>query len=336
MKILILRFSSIGDIVLTTPVLRCLKKKYPEAEIHYATKHSFHSILEHNPYLTKIHLLNDSLISLIAELKMERFDYVIDLHHNQRTFIIKLLLGVRSYSFDKINFSKWLMVNLKINRLPPRHIVDRYLDTLKILEVDNDALGLDYFLAPEDEVDLKALPIEFRNGYVGWAIGAKQNTKKFPAEKIIHAIHQLNFPVVLLGGKEDKETGDRIKSSITNQSLIFNACGKYSLNQSASLVRQAKLIVANDTGLMHIAAAFNKPIISIWGNTIPEFGMTPYLLNKDILNAQFQVTELPCRPCSKLGYDHCPKGHFNCMNLIDETAIAHEVNKALQASAFSA
>ena len=115
MKILILRFSSIGDIVLTTPVVRCLKKKYPAAEIHYATKKSFHSILKHNSYLTKIHLLEDSVIQLVSELKTEKFDYVIDLHNNQRTFLIKLLLGAKTFSFIKINFEKWLMVNFKIN-----------------------------------------------------------------------------------------------------------------------------------------------------------------------------------------------------------------------------
>ena len=113
MKILILRFSSIGDIVLTTPVVRCLRKKFPDAEIHYATKKSFSSILQHNPYITKIHLLDESFMDLVNELKKEKFDYVIDLHHNQRTLLLKLMLGVKSFSFDKLNFEKRLMVNLR-------------------------------------------------------------------------------------------------------------------------------------------------------------------------------------------------------------------------------
>lgn len=327
MKILILRFSSIGDIVLTTPVVRCLRKKYPEAEIHYATKKPFHSILNHNPYLTKIHLLEDSVIQLVSELKTEKFDYVIDLHNNQRTFLIKLLLGTKTFSFNKINFEKWLMVNFKINRLPDKHIVDRYLETAESLGVENDGEGLDYFLSKEDEVDLKTLPSEFQSNYIGWVIGAKHRTKKFPVSKICKTINLFNYPIVLLGGKEDREAGNQIiQSSIANRQLsIFNACGKFALNQSASLVQQAKFIVTNDTGLMHIAAAFKKPVISIWGNTIPEFGMSPY----GTRNLKMETVNLSCRPCSKLGFDICPKGHFKCMNLINENSIADEIEKEI-------
>jgi len=329
MKFLILRFSSIGDIVLTTPVMRCLKKKFPGAEIHYATKKAFHSIVKNNPYISKVHLLEDSVFELIKDLKAEQFDYVIDLHHNQRTWLIKSLLGAKSFSFDKINFEKWLIVNFKINKLPPVHIVDRYLSTCKSLGVENDGEGLEYFISAEDEVDVQSLPIEFRNGYTGWVIGAKHNTKKFPIDKIANALNEVGQPVILMGGKEDNEIAEQVMAK-TNHKTIYNACGKYTLNQSASLVKQAMLIATNDTGLMHIAAAFKKPIISIWGNTIPEFGMTPYYgknyASQIIRSKQFEVLNLGCRPCSKLGYEDCPKGHFKCMNLIDEG----EVVKALQ------
>ncbi len=328
MKILILRFSSIGDIVLTTPVVRCLRKKFPDAEIHYATKKSFHSILQHNPYITKVHLLEDSIMNLISELKTEKLDYVIDLHNNQRTLLIKFLIGVMSFSFNKINFEKWLMVNFKINRLPDKHIVDRYLETIKILEIENDGEGLDYFISEQDKIDLKTLPEIFSAGYIAWVIGAKQNTKKFPIEKIANAIY--NRPVILLGGKEDEKAGEEIKSAINNsQSIIINACGRYSLNQSASIIQQANLVVTNDTGLMHIAAAYKKRIISIWGNTIPEFGMSPYYGKFEIRNLKFEIQNLECRPCSKLGFDSCPKGHFKCMNLINEKEIGAVIEEKL-------
>ena len=326
MKFLILRFSSIGDIVLTTPVVRCIKKRFPKAEIHYATKKAFHSIVKHNPYISKVHLLEDSVINLIKELREERFDYVIDLHNNQRTWLIKAMLGVKSFSFDKINFEKWLMVNFKINRLPKVHIVDRYLATCKTLGVENDGEGLDYFISAEDEVNIQSFPVGFRNGYIGWVIGAKHATKRFPLNKIVNALLKISGPVVLMGGKEDADVGERIVE-LAGGKNIFNACGKYSLNQSASLVKQAHLIVANDTGLMHMAAAYKKPVISIWGNTIPEFGMTPYY-GKNYLatgnkSRQFEVSGLSCRPCSKLGYSACPKGHFKCMNMIDEVEVAN-------------
>ena len=132
-----------------------------------------------------------------------------------------------------------------------------------------------------------------------------------------------------MGGKEDIPNAETILAGVTNK-VIYNACGKYSLNQSASLVQQATLIITNDTGLMHISAAFKKPVYSIWGNTIPAFGMYPYYgQNKDVGNSrQFEIINLDCRPCSKLGYSSCPKGHFKCMNLINEQEIVAAVSAA--------
>ncbi len=128
--------------------------------------------------------------------------------------------------------------------------------------------------------------------------------------------------MILLGGKEDFEKGEQIQSAVgSRQSAILNACGKYNLNQSASLVKQAKKIITHDTGLMHIAAAFKKEIISVWGNTIPEFGMYPYYGKSQVLSLKSQVPNLSCRPCSKLGFSECPKKHFKCMNEINEKEI---------------
>ncbi len=333
MKFLILRFSSIGDIVLTTPVVRCLRDKFPDAEIHYATKKQFNCIVEHNPYINKIHLLEDSIWPLMSALKKEAFNYIFDLHHNQRTLLIKTLLGVPSSSFNKINFEKWLLVNFKINRLPQQHIVDRYLETCQKFSVENDGEGLDYFISKEDEVNIQQLPPAFHNGYIGWAMGAKQNTKKLPAKKIIELLQSSSFPnlpVIFLGGKEDSETVALIQSEIRNpKSEILNACGKYSLNQSASLVKQSRVMIANDTGLMHIAAAYKKPLLSVWGNTIPEFGMSPYYGKHEIRNLQSEIDYLKCRPCSKLGYNTCPKRHFNCMNLHNAELMAQNLSQLL-------
>lgn len=326
MKILILRFSSIGDIVLTTPVVRCLKKKYPDAEIHYATKNAFKSVLQHNPYINKLHLLGDSFDELTDTLKQEKYDCIIDLHNNQRTLLLKLRLGVKAYSFNKLNIEKWLMVNFKINRLPATHIVDRYLATCAPLGVTNDDEGLDYFLGKEDKVDVATLPEAFHKGYVAWVIGAKQNTKKFPAAKVASAINALTMPVLLLGGKEDTAEAETIMQQVKAGVPLFNAAGKYSLNQSASLVQQARLVVANDTGLMHMAAAFKRPLITLWGNTIPQFGMYPYFGKHNVPEQRFQVEGLACRPCSKLGYSACPKGHFRCMNDIDEKRLASAIH----------
>jgi ADP-heptose:LPS heptosyltransferase len=325
MKILIVRFSSIGDVVLTTPVIRCLKQQIKGVSIHYITKQSFSSILESNPYIDKIYTIEKNISEVAAQLKKENYDLVIDLHNNLRSRQLKATLGKKSKSFSKLNIEKWLFVNLKINRLPAVHIVDRYLDTVRSLNVKNDNNGLDFFIPEQDHVDLATLPIEFRQGYVGFVIGAKFATKRLPTEKIISIIQKLDLPVILLGGKEDVASGNVILSKLTSRP-VFNACGKYNLNQSASLVKQARKIISHDTGLMHIAAAFKKEIVSVWGNTVPEFGMYPYYGKTLPPHHTSQVSDLSCRPCSKLGFDACPKKHFKCMHDINEQEIAGFIN----------
>jgi ADP-heptose:LPS heptosyltransferase len=317
-KFLIIRFSSIGDIILTTPVVRCLKNQVEDAEIHYLTKKAFVPILIHNPYIDGIHVLDDSLGKVISDLKQLQFDYVIDLHHNLRTSIVKARLNILAFSFNKLNIEKWLMVNLKINRLPQIHIVDRYLETTKLFNIQNDGKGLDYFIAPIDGVNIDDLPKTHQNGYVGYVIGAKHNTKRMPRTKIASIVRKINLPVIILGGKEDWGDGEFVQQQ--SGELCHNVCGKYNLGQSASLVQQARVIITHDTGLMHIAAAFTKKVISIWGNTIPEFGMFPYQPHPD--SQIFEVKGLKCRPCSKIGYKACPKKHFKCMNEIDEDKVA--------------
>ena len=310
MKILILRFSSIGDIVLTTPIIRCLKQQLPDAQIHFATKASFKSILETNPYIDKLHVLDSSTSALIRELKKEEFDIVIDLHGNIRTKRIKWSLKAKSFTFNKLNVRKWLFVNWKWSFMPKEHIVDRYIQTVKELGIKNDDKGLDYFIPEQDAIDIASLPPSFHHGYVTIAIGAQHTTKRLPETKLIELCGKISHPIVLLGGKEDAKTAERIISYFPDKKTIYNACGKFNLNQSASLVQQSLYLYTHDTGLMHIGAAFHKKIISIWGNTVPEFGMYPYQTEHVI----WQVEKLYCRPCSKIGYKECPKKHFRCMN----------------------
>jgi ADP-heptose:LPS heptosyltransferase len=312
-KILVIRFSSIGDIVLTTPVVRCLKTQL-DAEIHYATKSQYESILENNPYVDRLFLLNESISDLIEELKRENYDVIIDLHNNLRTRFVKLRLGIRSFSFSKLNIEKWLMVNFKINHLPNLHIVDRNLETVKPLGIKNDALGLDYFIPEKDEMLWEWLPLSHRPGFVAYAIGGLHETKKLPVQRMIELCAKINRPMVLLGGRQDFENGELVRRAINTKcpgtELIFNTCGKLNLNQSASLLKKALCVFSHDTGLMHIAAAFRKEVFSIWGNTIPEFGMYPYRTKYHVL----ENANLNCRPCSKIGFEKCPKGHFKCMN----------------------
>jgi ADP-heptose:LPS heptosyltransferase len=331
MKALIIRFSSIGDIVLTTPVVRCLKQQRRDVEVHYLTKASFGPLLMNNPYIDKLHLLYDDLQATIADLQKEKFDVVIDLHHNVRTLRVKKALDVKAYSFPKLNIQKWLLTNLKMHLMPDKSIVERYFETVQHLGVRNDGNGLDHFLTPEKLLANTDIPMSHWGGYVGCVIGGSYNTKKLPVEQWKRFCAAVPYPVMLLGGPDD--SGDGADIALQDPIKIYNSCGKFNINESAELVKMARVIVSNDTGLMHIAAAFRKPIISLWGNTSPEMGMFPYYgFNnlKDRVAQQSVIMEntgLSCHPCSKLGYNKCPRGHFKCMNQLDMYVVCEQVKK---------
>jgi len=295
-----------------------------------------HNIIHHT--YTNVDGVDDDLSKTISELKAEKFDHVVDLHHNIRSLKVKRGLKVPSTSFNKVNLEKWLLTTFKINIVPDKHIVERYMETVDSFEVINDEKGLDYFIPDNDRVKESDIPAGHLEGYIGIVIGATYNTKKLPAEKLRELCAGIDHPLILLGGKEDRELGEVVSS--VDRHKIYNACGKFLLNESADLVRRSKFIISHDTGLMHIATALNKQVISIWGNTVPDFGMYPYYgeqflksfatrtdgkLPYDII----EVNNLNCRPCSKIGYANCPLGHFKCMNKIEIGLVIELVNQRL-------
>lgn len=317
-KILIVRFSSIGDIILTSPVIRCLKMQIPEVCIHYVTKAAFKETLSSNPYLNKLHSFQNDVREIYKELKEEKFDLIIDLHKNIRSARLKTYLRTKSFSFDKINVQKFLAVRFKMrSALPDKHIVQRYMETIAALGVIDDNKGLDYFVSINDFVDVKTLYL--KNAVTNYSVivlGGSYFTKQIPLNKLKEFCSLINTPIILLGGSMEKGISEELKKYFPH---IINLCGALTLNQSASVIKQCNLVITSDTGLMHMAAAFNKRTISVWGNTVPEFGMSPYKPHPD--NQILEVEGLSCRPCSKLGYNKCPKGHFKCMNDIDISII---------------
>ena len=289
-RVLIIRFSSIGDIVLTTPVIRAIKTHQPGIEVHFLTQEYFSPILESNPYLDKV-IIYKSLTKTASELKHQRYDVILDLHNNFRSHIITLFAAAKIIRFRKLNIEKWLMVNFKINRLPNIHVVDRYMETLVPLKIKSDQLGLDYFIPEKDIVEPEWIPETHRDEYVVFGIGAQHSTKKLPFDKMIDLCAKINKPIILVGDTLDVEAGEKIKDffmsdindtldsglkKMHKQTVIFNAAGKFNLNQTASVIKKAEFVFTHDTSIMHIAAAFKKRIFSIWGNTIPLFGMYPY------------------------------------------------------------
>lgn len=323
MKILVVRFSSIGDVVLTTPVVRCLAQQLPLATIHFITKKAFLPVLDGNPHIQRIITIEKSVKECLAELKAERYDMVIDLHRNVRTLRLKKALGVPSKAFPKLNIQKFLLTNFKINRMPDVHVVDRYFETVRHLGVTSDGLPCELFLNDADAVPLMDHHLE-PGRFLAVSMGAQFGTKQLPIDLLEKALKDLHIPIVLLGGPTDVERSTALRNRLSSQQVI-DFCGKITLRQSAYVLSQARTLLTGDTGLMHIATAYRIPIVSVWGNTVPALGMYPYTPQDRSLYSIHEVTGLSCRPCSKIGYKACPKKHFNCMLKQDVGAIRGEV-----------
>lgn len=325
MKFLIIRFSSIGDIVLATPVLRCLKLQHPNAAIHFLTKQKFKAVSIANPYIDHFHYFDGDFTAMRRALQAERFDYVIDLHKNLRTFRLRLYLRCKWLSYRKLSVQKFLLTKLHWDIMPREHITTRSLNTLLPLGIKDDGLGLDYFIPSDETLDLNRLPASHQNGFGVIVIGASYFTKRLPVQKIVELVKRLNQPILLLGGPEDSAAGDEIVQ-LSNTKNVLNTCGRYKLNESADLVRHAAWVVSHDTGLQYIACAFQKRVLAVWGGTSPKLAVEPYYGSRQPANYRnFIVPDLPCQPCSNFGLKSCPKKHFNCMNLQDVDAIVREV-----------
>lgn len=307
-KFLLVHLATTGDAVLTSPVVRCLKKQVPGAEIHYLTSRICEPVVADNPYIDRCFYLDTNPLQLVGQLRAERYDYIIDLQNDARTALLKLLVATRSISYDAIRWQTRLMTRWKINVLPNLHIVDRFMATVAPFGVQNDGKGLDYFIPYKDQVETDWLPQTHRHEYVAVLIGANRTTRRLPTPRLVELCRKINYPIVLLGGKADFPVGDTIELAVGSR-LIYNACGKYNPNQLASLIAGSRIVFSHDADLMHVAAAFRKKIYSIWGSSTPLFGRYPY-------KTPFLILEnngLSCRPCSATGYDRCPLGHFKCL-----------------------
>ena len=324
MRILVVRFSSIGDIVLTTPVFRLLKSRFPEAEIHWLSKEKFMGVLDGNPYIDltwKWDSLEDR-----NRLKNIYFDYIIDLQNNTRSQQVKWsFLGTPNTTVTKQNFKKFLWVLLKQGRLRSsprlakifecRSFTERCVDTLKVFGIQNDHLGLDYHIGNEI-IETTKNQLGNLQDFICISMGGSFSTKRVPVEKWRDLILKRNKNIVLVGGPSDIDSSKKLEDIISDYNMpirLINLVGGINLKESAAVIGLSDEVYTGDTGILHISAALGKKVHLIWGNTIPEFGMVPPLKNGgEIL--QNEVVGLSCRPCTKLGFDSCPKGHFNCMN----------------------
>ena len=320
MKILIIRFSSLGDIVLTTPVIRCLKNQLEGVELHFLCKERMAPALGDNPYLSRVIFFDKHDRRLPAVLKEEQYDAVVDLQNNRYSRRLVRRLGKKHLAFPKLDFRKLLLVLFKWNLMPDIHIVERYLEAVRPLGVCHDGKGLDYFLKEEDfrRLDGFGLPAH----YVAVAVGSQHATKQIPVEKLAEIKRLTRLPFVFLGDARDA----LLVRELCAESSAFNLCGQLPLSVSAACISRADFVLTGDTGLMHIASALHKKTVSLWGNTVPQFGMYPYQPENREYVYIVENKTLCCRPCSKLGYSRCPLGHFKCMRGIPATKVADILN----------
>lgn len=331
-KILVIQFSSISAIVLSSPVLRCIKKQLPETELHFLTSQSFLKDNLVTPYVSRFFYLDKNLQSINNALANEAYDYVIDLDKSLRSFKIKKKLQIKSYSLRALTVEKFLLTRFNINIMPGIHYTQRCINTLAGLDVKDDGLGLDYFIPAEDIVLESDLPHSHLFGFIVLVIGASKYTQKLPVHKLKELCKKIEYPIILVGGLEDKMEGEQIAA--VDNIKVYNACGKFNLNECADIIRQSKLVIAPDSALQYISCAFNKPLLAIWGATSPALDVGPYYGKIFMEMQQEPVYENiyfnpGCQPCSIDGTNTCPMEYFHCMEKLDINLIVQKVNKRL-------
>ena len=329
MKILCIRLRAIGDVVVTTPVYRALARQLG-AEVHVLVQALPAEVLAGNPYVARL-ILHGTPEASPARLRAEGYDLVVDLHCNLRSHALRLALGLPAVGYRKRNLEKWLLTR-GVDLLGREHLVDRYFRALAPLGVRDDGEGLDYFVA-EGELEaarlrLGDLGVVPPRRYAALVLAATRATKRPTAELAAAIVAGCAEPVVLFGGADVRGLADDVVARLERTgsgsgALPIDTCGRLGLRESCALLAEASVVVTPDTGLMHVAAALGRPIVTLWGNTAPGFGMYPAnARERPELVHDAEVVGLGCHPCSRIGYDACPRGHFRCMRDQDPGAVA--------------
>lgn len=320
-RILIIRFSSLGDVLLTTPIIRAMKKQHPNYAIDFLVREEYADVVKFNPNINVVYALSHSEKSkfLIKVLKGNNYEFVVDLQNNIRSRLIVNSLNKLTYSFKKPTWDKYLLVRFKINRYKEiKSITELYCESIPGLKLDKE--GLELYLPQNVETE----PL-LSDNYIGLCPGSKHFTKRWPIEYFIelgNALKQKGYEILIFGGFDDKQICESINSQIQGS---INLCNDNNLFKTASEIKQCKLVVSNDSGLMHVAASVGVPIIAIFGSSVREFGFSPYRVPNLILENK----SLSCRPCSHIGRSNCPKKHFKCMKEITPQIVSENVIKFL-------
>lgn len=326
-KILIIRFSSIGDIILASPLIRSIKSTYPEAQIDFLVRKDFADLVKYNPHLTNIIEFDSShnfkgLTKLAHRINKEKYDVVIDIHNSLRSRYIRFKSGAsQKFIINKRTIARFLLINFRWNVY--NNVLSnaqKYIDTASPLSVKDDGNSLEIFIPADiqSQVASKLNGLQLKNYKViiGAAPSAKHNTKKWLAERYIELftriINEHNAFIMLFGGKEDKSETEKIVHSVNEKTAgisTVNFAGEFSLLETAAAFDYCNAVVTNDTGLMHLAAAHQRKVVAIFGPTVKEFGFFPFRTE----NIVVERNNLNCRPCTHIGSEECPKKHFKCM-----------------------
>ena len=312
MKVLFIRFSSLGDVLLTTPIIRTFRTHFPNAEIHFLTKKQFAPILEYNLFidtLISFDAENESMLQLIIRLQKEHYTHIIDLHDKLRSALIKRFVRGKTFTYQKKhNYRKKLLKDHELE--PIFSTVDLYASVLEKFDLSLDEKKLDFFLPGNEEVIASPFLPSDKKKIVTISPGASWHTKQYPTEYykniIQHLLDHYDVRIVLIGTEQEKNLTTELAALSENK--ILNLGGMTTLIESAIIIKNSDLFISGDCGPMHIAAAFEVPQIAIFGPTHPKLGFAPLNPNAKVLSL-----DLDCSPCTLHGNERCPKGHFKCM-----------------------
>ena len=310
-KILVIRLSSFGDIILTFPFIKELKAKFPDSQIHFISKVEFSGIPELNPYLDKIYTVNNNLNEIRRLIKSEKYDFIFDLHKNLRSIYLSSFQNAKVLRYKKNNLKKLLLVYLKLNLFKDIiPVYKKYLLTLRDL-FEN----VNYeFLASELNIPET---ISGPQPYIIISPSSKHFTKTYPKERFLEIINRDTSKKYILTGSDSKKDTEICKFLEDKSSNTTNLCGKLTIPQLAEYIKKSEYVISNDSGVMHLAEALNKPVYVFFGSTVKEFGFYPQLRS----SAVFENKTIRCRPCARSGRSSCPKKHFKCMLEINQDVI---------------
>ncbi|HXM37251.1 MAG TPA: glycosyltransferase family 9 protein [Gemmatimonadales bacterium] len=323
LRILCVRFSSIGDVLLTTPLVRALKRRHPDAELFFVTKRAMAPLVADNPHLTGVAALEpgESLTDLARRLRALNPTHGLDLHGSLRSAALRLLVRCRWSSYSKRKLARTALIATKLDLYGKQvPVAERYFEAARGLDVHPDAGEgpPEFFLAASAREHVAHWLTEhgLDAPFAAVAPGAAHATKRWPIkhwQALAERLRGAGYQVVAVGGPDDRELAGRLGPAVTN------AAGEFTLQETGACLARAAVLVSGDTGVMHMATGVGTPVVALFGPTVEAFGFFPYTDRAVVLER-----DLSCRPCSAMGTERCPLGHHRCLEdvLPDQVAAA--------------